>query len=45
MGYDVNFDQKPSHGDQRINVFKNACFVAYFKENLKLIIFHIKTLA
>ena len=45
MGYDVNFDQKPSHGDQRINVFKNACFVAYFKENLILIIFHIKTLA
>ena len=45
MGYDVNFDQKPSHGDQRINVFKNACFVAYFKENWILIIFHIKTLA
>ena len=44
MGYDVNFDQKPSHGDQRINVFKNACFVAYFKENLILIIFHIKML-
>ena len=43
--YDVNFDQKPSHDDQTINVFKNACFVAYFKENLILIIFHIKTLA
>ena len=37
--------KKRSHGDPKINVFKNACFVAYIKENLMLIIFHIKTLA
>lgn len=37
------FYLKHPHGDQKINVFKNTCFVDYFKENLMLIIFHIKT--
>ena len=34
MGDDVIFNLKRYHGDWKINVFKNACFVAYFKENL-----------
>ena len=42
---DVICDQKRLHGDRKINVFQNACFVASFKDNLMLIIFHIKKLA
>ena len=42
---DVICDQKRFHGDRKISVFKNACFLASFKDNLMLIIFHIKNLA
>ena len=45
MRNDVVFDQKRFHCDRKVNFFKNACFAAYFKENLMLIMFHIKKLA
>ena len=41
-GHDVIFDQIWSYGDRKISIFKNACFVGYFRENLMLIIFQIK---
>ena len=36
-----HFDQKQSHGDGKINVFKNGSFLACFKENLFFRLFFI----